>query len=64
MFTKASLVLSLCASCASAAFVPPARLDVPVVLSGNGRPIMGVTMVSFDTVSVAPLQGANRTFIY
>ncbi|RPD59406.1 acid protease [Lentinus tigrinus ALCF2SS1-6] len=50
MFTKSSLVFSLCASYASAAFIPPSRLDVPVLLGAGGRPILGVGMVRVGTV--------------
>ena len=49
MFTKTSLVFSLCASYASAAFIPPSRLDVPVLLGAGGRPILGVGMVRLRT---------------
>ncbi|KAI0369932.1 acid protease [Pilatotrama ljubarskyi] len=53
--TKTVLVLSLCASYALA-FTPPARLDIPLLLSPGGRPMMGVGMSS------GQVQNFNFTF--
>ncbi|KAH9855826.1 acid protease [Lenzites betulinus] len=42
---KTHLLLSLCATYALAAtFTPPARIDLPLILSPGGRPMMGVGM--------------------
>ncbi|KAI1790434.1 acid protease [Ganoderma leucocontextum] len=58
MFTKTSLLVSLCASSAYAAFTPPQRLDVPVILSNGGRPMFGVGM---GTQGAGTIQGFNFT---
>ncbi|RDX51497.1 acid protease [Lentinus brumalis] len=58
MFATTSLVFSLCAAYASAAFIPPTRLDVPVLLGAGGRPILGVGM---GTEGVGQLQHFNFT---
>ncbi|KAI0641149.1 acid protease [Trametes meyenii] len=52
---KASFLVSLCASSALA-FTPPARLDIPLLLSPGGRPMMGVGMSS------GQVQNFNFTF--
>ncbi|KAH9938982.1 acid protease [Epithele typhae] len=52
-----SLFLSLYAASAFA-FTPPARLDVPIVLSSGGRPMLGVNM---GTQGVGQLQNFNFT---
>ncbi|KAI0638835.1 acid protease [Trametes polyzona] len=52
---KTLLVLSLCASYALA-FTPPQRLNIPLLLSPGGRPMMGVGMSS------GQVQNFNFTF--
>ncbi|KAI0757576.1 aspartic peptidase domain-containing protein [Daedaleopsis nitida] len=58
MFSKTSFVFSLCASCAYAAFVPPDRLDLPIILGRSGRPMVGVTM---GTQGAGQIQNFNFT---
>ncbi|KAI0771027.1 acid protease [Trametes elegans] len=53
--SKTFLLLSLCASYAFA-FTPPSRLDVPLLLSPGGRPMMSVGMSSGN------VQNFNFTF--
>ena len=49
---RTTFPLLLCVSYAYAAFVPPTRLDVPVILSSGGRPMLGVGMVSVQFVCI------------
>ncbi|KAI0762409.1 aspartic peptidase domain-containing protein [Fomes fomentarius] len=58
MFTTTSLLFSLCAPCAYAAFVAPSRLDVPVILGRSGRPMFGVGM---GTQGAGQIQHFNFT---
>ncbi|KAL1940661.1 hypothetical protein VTO73DRAFT_8096 [Trametes versicolor] len=54
--SKIPLLLSLCASAVLGAFVPPERLNIPLLLSAGGRPMMGVGMSSGN------VQNFNFTF--
>ena len=49
---RTTFPLLLCVSYAYTAFVPPTRLDVPVILSSGGRPMLGVGMVSVQFVCI------------
>ncbi|PIL30718.1 hypothetical protein GSI_06886 [Ganoderma sinense ZZ0214-1] len=58
MFTKTALLVSLCLSSACTAFTPPQRINMPVVLSNGGRPLLGIGM---GTQGVGTMQPFNFT---